>query len=172
MRHLWLQPVGGYAFGTGEVIETVSNVPGTAKIESKLEGPFFGARGGLSISDSFRVGVDYTRQFINKTDTRTEQDGTTSSTKSKSNLGLFGALIGFDLPRTPFQLMGARYFDVGLDALSGSGWAAGLSFVLVNPFTLTAEYRWFDVETEKDTGGNQTQRKFEQFFFGLTVRLL
>ena len=77
-----------------------------------------------------------------------------------------------DIPYTPIQGYGTRYFSTRLDSngiFSGDGWGGGISFMLVNPFIAVIDYRKLSFANEALP---ENLRSFSQFYLGLSFSLL
>ncbi len=168
LKYIWLQPYGGYGFGSGALASINAAGATTTTQEQKYEGFFYGGRGGLLLFRSIRLGADFTQQFASR------KEGTNPTSLVSRNL-MFGASLGFDLPRTPLQLFGARYFSANMNAdgdSKGDGWGAGVSFMLFNPFILHGEYRWLKFTSDIAADGSHNDRDMKQFYFALSFMLL
>ncbi len=172
MKFLWAQPYGGYVTGSGSLTRNGASAA-THAGSSDYEGFSYGARGGLELFDNIRLGVDYSRQLA-RMDEAVAPIGSTVTTAQNygARLTSWGATLGFDVPKTPLQAFGARYFKAHLLSDPGTGWGGGLSFMLFNPFILMLEYRTFDFKSASAPDGSHDARKLKQYFLGLSFLLL
>ena len=171
LRFVWLQPYGGYGFGNYSFTTASSGLVTSETTGLSVEGGMFGARGGLQLGPNARLGVDYTKQFA----MRTVPSSAVAAPKEKVSNTMLGVGLGVDIPRTPLQAYGARYFTANFEAQgtnSGSGWGYGISFVLVNPFIMLAEYRTLSYASAVSSTNGQNLESVKQVFLNLSFMLL
>ena len=173
--YIWLQPYAGYGWGNSDQKRIASG--GGVSIANGLstDGFLYGARGGLLIMDTFRVGLDYSVQKI-KRDTLLEgTSGGYSQQTVNGNNTMLGALIGFNIPFTPVQGFVAKYFKASVHgdaAGDGDGLGGGISFVLKNPFILSFETRKMNYSSGPATStGKKADATFTQYYATLSFML-
>lgn len=169
-RFLWLQPYFGYAWGKGDRKAVQSGVIVSNDTSLKIDGLMFGARGGFKIFDTFRIGLDWTRQLADR-----EDIVNSTRQKTSSNNSMWGVTGGLDLPYTPFQGFVTRYFGADLPSdvkVGGTGWGYGISFVLKSPFLLMLESRTLNYSSDPTAAGVKVDRQITQYYLGLSFFLL
>ncbi len=173
LKFIWAQPYFGYGFGSGNLaqVSTAGTLVSTNDIN--INGLMFGARGGLELG-GFRLGLDYTRQFGKRTFDYGDSAAIVSNPAVSAVNSMLGFSLGCDIPQTPLQAFGAHYFTADIQSqmpTTGKGWGAGISFMLINPFILIAEYRWLNTKSDLSPQGEQTQIKMRQYYVGLSFLL-
>lgn len=173
-RYVWLMPYAGYGTGNGNRVAVRNGNQVSSYGGLKADGMTFGARGGLAIYETLRIGVDWTRQAGEREDYVDVNRVSTKATITSHNW-MLGVCAGLDLPYTPFQGFVTRYFSAEIPAetkSTGTGWGFGISFVLKSPFLLMLERRSLSYTSAAQADGLIVSRKIEQTYVGLTFLLL
>lgn len=174
MKYFWMQPYAGYSMGKGGLTQLgIDSIPSRTGIFD-IEGFMYGARGGIELFGTLRFGADYSNQVARRKEVSISHDGTLTQKESGARNSMLGVSMEFNIPRTPIQVFGAKYFKATLEAdtqLPGNGWGAGFSFMLFNPFILLAEYRALEYSSGLASDGQITTRNVKQYFVGLSFLL-
>jgi hypothetical protein len=161
LKFIYVLPYGGYGFGDGSFsLGGTTGITGSAGLT--FEGLMFGGQAGLEVMNFLRLGADYSRQIASYT-----VNHNFIKTKSIST----GILLSTDIPSTPFQLHGVRYFSAKLGEAKGTGWGIGLSMILRNPFVLMLEYRMHNYSIALDSAGTTGNTKIKQYVANLGIML-
>lgn len=173
MVYIWLQPYAGYAFGTSDQTRIQPSGAVTAAPGLNTEGFFYGGRGGLLLFDTFRIGLDYSTQSLKRDSLVENASGAFVKQPVSGKSTMLGALLGFDIPYTPFKGLVTRYFkaSVGGDsAVDGEGWGGGVSFLLKNPFLISVEKRKLKYSAVA-LNGKRADASIDQYFLSLSFML-
>jgi hypothetical protein len=175
LRFAWAMPYGGYTFGQGgyTLFASTSNVTQTGNFN--MEGFVYGVRGGLELARTFRLGVDYSMHVSRIDEKLTSSAGASTSRNLGAKGSMLGFCLGFDIPRTPLQGFGAKYVRANLQTdsqLSGTGWGAGVNFMIANPFILLVEHRQIEMSSDVSATGAKSTRNTKLYFVALSFLLL
>lgn len=172
--YIWMQPYGGYGSGKSDQTATAAGGLVTKGEGLKTSGFMYGGRGGILLANTLRLGVDYSVQSIKRnTLVETTAGGYVQQPSSNTNtmLGVTGSI---DIPYTPVQGSYTHYFRAkipGAGASDGSGWGAGISFVLKNPFILSLETRQLNYSSASDPSGKKMNDTVKQYHLNLAFML-
>ena len=173
--YIWLQPYAGYGWGTSDQKRIAANGTVSTANGLKADGFLYGARGGLLLYRSIRVGLDYSVHNISRATLIENSTGGFVQSNVKGKNTMTGAIVSFDVPFTPLQGFVTKYFKSivrGDGAADGDGWGAGVSFVLKNPFILSFETRKLNYTSAIDPGTlRKAEASYSQYYANLLFSL-
>jgi hypothetical protein len=173
--YIWLQPYAGYGWGTSDQTRIAAGGATTSASDLSTSGLLYGGRGGLLLMHSLRIGLDYSKHNIKRTTLLEGAGGVHSQQPVSGGNTMLGAILGFNVPRTPLKGFVTKYFRneiQGDAAASGDGWGAGVSFLLKNPFILSLETRKLKFASEANPTGKRAEATFNQYYVTLSFMLL
>jgi hypothetical protein len=175
MVYVWLRPYAGYGKGSSD--QTRIHTGGITKTSEKdldVEGFLYGGRGGIMLIHSLRLGIDYSVQTLERNTLVETASGTYVRQSTKGKNTMVGATVGFDIPYTPLQGFGTKYFKAtteGDGASGGDGWGAGINFVVKSPFILSLEMRKLNYSSAPDASGKSAEGSINQYYANLNLML-
>lgn len=173
--YVWLQPYAGYGMGTTDQSRVAAGGAITTANGLKADGFLWGARGGILLVSSFRVGLDYSSQSLTRNTLVESSPGRYIQSATSGKNTMLGAMLGFDVPYTPVQGFVTKYFKAnasGDAASKGDGFGGGISFVIKNPFIFSLETRKTNYSTAADATGKRADSSYKEYYATLSFMLL